>query len=93
MCHHVLDFRLYLLAGECYSWPRNESLVLQSTRVIKMKDAMIKLLYIAMFEGGNNLCGERSGSAKEIARDTLHIWIVVACISIFDLLMIRYSCI
>ena len=58
-----------------------------------MKDAMIKLLYIAMFEGGNNLCGERSGSAKEIARDTLHIRIAVACISIFDLLMIRYSCI
>ena len=60
---------------------------------LKWKMQVIKLLYIAMFEGGNNLCGERSGSAKEIARDTLHIRIAVACISIFDLLMIRYSCI
>jgi len=54
---------------------------------------VMKLLYIAMFEGGNDLCEGWSGLAKEIARDALHIRIADACISIFELLMIRYSCI
>ena len=30
---------------------------------------VMKLLYIAMFEGGNDLCEGWSGLAKEIARD------------------------
>ena len=53
----------------------------------------MKLLYIAMFKGRNDLDGGWSGSAKEIAQDALHIMIVVAFISIFESLMIRYSCI
>ena len=90
MCHHVLDFRLYFLVNAI---PGQEMKVYyhKALKWLKWNMQVIKLLYIAMFEGRNNLCGERSGSAKEIARDTLHIRIAVACISIFDLLMIRYS--
>ena len=77
---------------ECYSWPRNETLVLQSTFFFfffreklhykalewsKWKMQVMKLLYIALFKGGNDLCGGWSGSAKEIAWDALHIRIVV----------------
>nr|POE99742.1 hypothetical protein CFP56_46416 [Quercus suber] len=60
---------------------------------MNIKNVPSCLRFSSISSGGNDLCGGWSGSAKEIVRDTLHIRIAVACISIFDLLMIRYSCI
>ena len=79
---------------ECCYWPRNETYVLQSTWVIKMKDASEEtVLYWYVWRWERLVWRVEWISQGHCMRclayeDSCCIWI-----SIFELLMIRYSCI